>query len=77
MDYFHFGVEIEMVAIPHKIRDPLVPAKYYELLAKALVNRGLEAEHNGDANRKRSDLYRSAWYITRDGSLTATHPESG
>lgn len=68
---YTLGVEIEVLVEPHKIRPPLHEkhALYYELLAKALRNRGLKAQHNDLTQREwRSSNY-NEWYITKDGSL--------
>ncbi|KAK3897045.1 putative amidoligase [Staphylotrichum tortipilum] len=71
---YSIGIEIEVCVEPHKIRRPLDEkhALYYEKLAAALRNRGLQAKANDlTSNRKYPDNYRQ-WWITRDGSLEET-----
>lgn len=74
---YSFGVEIEVLVEPHKIRPPLNTrekhALYYEKLAKALRNRGLRAQHNDltQTGQWRSTDY-TQWFITRDGSLPSS-----
>lgn len=69
---YHFGIEIEVIVVPHKIRDPLssLHALYYRKLAAALRKRGLKAQAD-DLQRgytKRPEHY-DKWWITKDGSL--------
>lgn len=74
---YHFGVEIEVRVEPHKIRHPLSEkhALYYEKLAAALRNRGLQARADDLQGRygKHPEHY-DKWWITKDGSLG--HPET-
>ncbi|KAI1116789.1 putative amidoligase enzyme-domain-containing protein [Nemania sp. NC0429] len=74
---YHFGIEIEVRAEPHKIRHPLSEkhALYYEKLAAALRNRGLKAQADDLQGRygKHPEHY-DKWWITKDGSLG--HPET-
>ncbi|KAI8951760.1 putative amidoligase enzyme-domain-containing protein [Xylaria longipes] len=69
---YHFGVEIEVCVKPHKIRNPLSEkhALYYEKLAAALRNRGLNAKADDltGGYSKHPEHY-GKWWITRDGSL--------
>lgn len=69
---YHFGIEIEVRLVPHKIRAPLSEkhALYYGKLAAALRNRGLKAvadDLQGDY-RKHPEHYHK-WFVTKDGSL--------
>jgi len=68
---YSLGVEIEVLVEPHKIRPPLKEkhALYYELLAKALRNRGLKAQHNDLTQAAWRSTNYNQWYITKDGSL--------
>lgn len=70
MTCWTFGVEIELRATPHKIRNPLVPTLYYEKLAAALRNRGLSAlaDDLQGGYRSHPEHY-NKWWITRDGSI--------
>ncbi|KAI3332879.1 putative amidoligase enzyme-domain-containing protein [Ustulina deusta] len=72
MTDYHFGIEIEVRAKPHKIRNPLSEkhALYYEKLAAALRNRGLNAKADDLTGRygKHPEHY-DKWWITKDGSL--------
>ncbi|KAK3624576.1 hypothetical protein LTR56_020923 [Elasticomyces elasticus] len=69
--YYSFGIELEMIVDPHKVRSPLKRALYYEKLAKSLRARGLKAQFDdctGDY-RKHAEQYDKGWWIGRDGSL--------
>lgn len=70
MTSWTFGIEIEILAEPHKIRNPLEFPLYYEKLAVALRGRNLNAEADDlqSAYRKHSEHF-DKWWITRDGSL--------
>lgn len=79
MDHVRFGVEIEAIVEPHKVRDRLDRHLYYLKLAAALKKRGLSAhaETRGQNYQKHPEYYESSWWITRDGSLgNPTHPGS-
>jgi hypothetical protein len=70
---FGFGIEIEAVVKPWKIRPNWrgFPQEYYEILAKALRNRGLKAiadRLNTDYQAQHPEHY-NKWFITKDGSL--------
>ena len=71
---YTFGVEIETIAEPHKVRDNLqaLTKEYYEKIAKSLKNRNLQAASDplvpGQDGRTPSRY--DKWWITRDGSLT-------
>ncbi|KAI3324707.1 putative amidoligase enzyme-domain-containing protein [Xylariaceae sp. AK1471] len=69
---YHFGVEIEVLVKPHKIRNPLSykHALYYEKLAAALRNRGLKAKaDNLLGNYGKHPEHYDKWWITKDSSL--------
>ncbi|KAL2826205.1 putative amidoligase enzyme-domain-containing protein [Aspergillus cavernicola] len=68
-----FGVEIEAVVQPYKIRPNWSPYQYYERLAQALRNRHLSAvaDTAGSQYRRHPEHY-NRWFITRDGSLPAS-----
>jgi len=71
MEFYCFGVEIEVIVKPHKIQHPLDRASYYGKLASALRRRRLEARADkldGDY-MKRPEHY-DKWWITKDGSLS-------
>ena len=71
-----FGIEIEAVVTPWKIRPNWAAQEYHERLQKALENRGLPAAVNtSGTNRTRLEPY-DKWYITNDGSLEVVDPES-
>ncbi|KAH6633762.1 putative amidoligase enzyme-domain-containing protein [Boeremia exigua] len=73
---YYFGVEIEIIAAPHKVRHPLLRAFYYEKLAAALRKRGepSAADTLVEKYRKRAEHY-DKWWITKDGSLgNPAHP---
>ena len=79
VDFYQFGIEIEMIADPHKIRDPLDRSVYYERLAQALRNSGVRARADDCRGqyRKHTEEYSRGWWITRDGSLASpSHPGS-
>ncbi|KAI8626748.1 putative amidoligase enzyme-domain-containing protein [Xylariaceae sp. FL1651] len=69
---YHFGIEIEVLVKPHKIRNPLIEkhALYYEKLAAALRNRGLKSQADSLQNgySKHPEHY-DKWWITKDSSL--------
>lgn len=72
MTDYHFGVEIEVIVEPHKIRPPLREkhALYYEKLAAALRNRGLKAKADSlQAGYSKRPEHYDKWWITKDGSL--------
>lgn len=70
-----FGVEIEVVGEPWKVREGWTPQQYYERLQKALQNRGLSAvADTSTVNENRPDQY-DKWFITTDASLYAVQPE--
>lgn len=72
MTNYHFGIEIEVIVEPHKIRPPLNEkhALYYEKLAAALRNRNLKAKADSLQNgyAKKPEHY-DKWWITSDSSL--------
>ncbi|KAI1780348.1 putative amidoligase enzyme-domain-containing protein [Hypoxylon cercidicola] len=75
--YYYFGVEIELIAEPHKVRNPLLRWVYYEKLATALRNQGLDslADKLDQKYRKHGEHY-DKWWITKDGSLgDPPHPQ--
>ncbi|KAF4341880.1 swim zinc finger domain protein [Fusarium beomiforme] len=69
---YHFGIEIEVIVGPHKVRSPLNTkhALYYGKLAASLRKRGLKAQADDLQNgyTKRPEHY-DKWWITKDGSL--------
>ncbi|KAI0420538.1 putative amidoligase enzyme-domain-containing protein [Xylaria grammica] len=72
MSYYYFGVEIEVIAEPHHVQDPLLRRVYYEKLARALNRHGLLAtadKLDGSRYCKHAEFYDSHWWITKDGSL--------
>ncbi len=71
MEFCFFGVEIEVIVKPHKVRSPLDPALYYQKLAASLQKRGQQARADKldeQRYRKYPEHYDKLW-ITRDGSL--------
>ena len=77
-DYFFFGVEIELIAEPHKVRHPLKRWVYYEKLATSLRHYSLDAVADDlqENYRKHREHY-DKWFITKDGSLgRPLHPAS-
>ncbi|EPE08056.1 swim zinc finger domain protein [Ophiostoma piceae UAMH 11346] len=73
MASYTFGVEIEIIAVPHTIRANLqsLTAAYYRKIAAALKVRGLQAGSNPltpSADGRTPASY-DKWWITRDGSL--------
>jgi hypothetical protein len=73
---FGFGIEIEAVGQPWKVRDEWrnKPQEYYERLAQALRNRGLVAiadRLNSGYQNQHPEHY-NKWFITSDGSLQGT-----
>ncbi|KAI0405022.1 putative amidoligase enzyme-domain-containing protein [Xylaria palmicola] len=70
-----FGVEIELIAKPLVVQDPLPKRVYYEKLARALNEKGLLAtadKLDGSRyrkHRKHAKFHDSQWWITKDGSL--------
>lgn len=78
-EFYRFGIEIELISAPHKVRSPLVPIQYYDLFARALRKRGLRAEADTLVHgyRKHVEQYEKGWWITRDSSLgSPDHPLS-
>jgi hypothetical protein len=76
--YFFIGVEIELIAEPHKIRHPLRRRVYYEKLATSLRYYDLKAKADDLKHkyRKHREHY-DKWFITKDGSLgDPSHPAS-
>ena len=71
---FGFGIEIEAVVEPWKVRPHWnnKPQEYYERLALALRNRHLKAVADRlDSNwQAHHPEHYDKWFITRDGSLT-------
>jgi hypothetical protein len=69
---YHFGIEIEVIVGPHKVRTPLSSkhALYYGKLAASLRKRGLKAKADDlqQGYTKRPEHY-DKWWITKDGSL--------
>lgn len=67
---YNFGVELELIAEPKRVRHPLLRAVYYEELATSLRYDGAEAEADklNQRYRKRPEHY-DKWWITKDGSL--------
>ncbi|KAG5744183.1 hypothetical protein H9Q70_013106 [Fusarium xylarioides] len=69
---YHFGIEIEVIVEPHKVRTPLSTkhALYYGKLAASLRKRGLKAKADDlqQGYTKRPEHY-DKWWITKDGSL--------
>ncbi|KAI0099790.1 putative amidoligase enzyme-domain-containing protein [Nemania sp. FL0031] len=77
MRHYYFGVEIELIAEPHKVRNPLFRWVYYEKLATALRYQGLKAlaDKLDEKYRKHREHY-DKWWITSDGSLgNPRHPQ--
>ncbi|KAL1584293.1 hypothetical protein WHR41_06756 [Cladosporium halotolerans] len=75
---YHFGVEIEIMAKPHQIREtPLNQLLYWEKLGKALEKRGINVEVDKPHGpyRKNKERYTRGWWITRDGSLVRHQDE--
>lgn len=72
MANYHFGIEIEVIVEPHKVRPELntLHALYYGKLAASLRKRGLKAKSDDLQSRygKRPEHY-DKWWITKDGSL--------
>jgi len=72
---FGFGIEIEAVVTPWKIREEWhnMPQEYYEILAKALKNRRLNAvaDRLNTGYQAQHPEHYNKWFITRDGSLRA------
>ncbi|KAI0440172.1 putative amidoligase enzyme-domain-containing protein [Xylaria telfairii] len=69
---YYFGVEIEVIAEPQRVQDPLLRRVYYERLARALNRHGLSAaadKLDGSRYCKHAEYYDSRWWITKDGSL--------
>lgn len=78
MSTLYFGIEIEIIAAPHTVQHPLSRSFYYEELAEALLDDGLEAVADSlrGAYRKHPEHY-DKWFITKDGSLgNPAHPAS-
>ncbi|KAI1116787.1 putative amidoligase enzyme-domain-containing protein [Nemania sp. NC0429] len=68
---YYFGVEIELIAQPHNVQEPLLRRLYYEELAWSLNRHGLSAisdRLDGSKYRKHPEHY-NKWWITKDGSL--------
>lgn len=67
---YNFGVELELIAEPKRVRHPLLRAVYYEELATSLRYDGAKAEADklNQRYRKRPEHY-DKWWITKDGSL--------
>ncbi|KAF4957003.1 hypothetical protein FGADI_3415 [Fusarium gaditjirri] len=69
---YYFGIEIEVIVGPHKVRPPLSAkhALYYGKLAASLRKRGLKAKADDlqQGYTKRPEHY-DKWWITKDGSL--------
>lgn len=77
--FYHFGVEIEITAEPHRVRElPLAQLLYWEKLADALEQRDInvEVDKPNAPYRKNKERYTRGWWITRDGSL-ARSPDEG
>ncbi|KAF9777238.1 hypothetical protein IL306_004486 [Fusarium sp. DS 682] len=73
---YHFGVELELIGEPKRVRHPLLRAVYYEELATSLRYDGADAEADklDQRYRKRPEHY-DKWWITKDGSLgDPNHP---
>ena len=71
-----FGIEIEAVVTPWKIRPGWTARQYHQRLQAALTNRELLATVNtSGSNLTRLEPY-DKWFITNDGSLRVTEPES-
>lgn len=73
---FGFGVEVEAVVQPWRVRAEWrdQPQLYYERLALALRNRGLNAvadDLTGTYQAQHAEHY-DKWFITRDGSIQGT-----
>ncbi len=73
-----FGVEIELIAKPHKIRSPLRRCDYYEKLAESLRRQGEKATADKlDGRYRKHPGHYDKWWITKDGSLgNPPHPQS-
>jgi hypothetical protein len=69
-DQYNFGVEIELIAEPLQVHDPLRRCFYYKQLAEALKSLGLRAKADKltGGYRKHREHY-NKWWITKDGSL--------
>ncbi|KAK6442380.1 hypothetical protein LTR95_001396 [Oleoguttula sp. CCFEE 5521] len=76
-DYYNFGIEIELICKPHKVRSPLVPTEYYERLAASIRKRGLRAQADDlAAGYRKHREHHDKWWITRDSSLgDPSHPQ--
>lgn len=73
---YFFGVEIELLASPHKIHYPWSQRYYYKKLAKSIRSFGAEALADTSSGRysKHPEHY-DKWWITKDGSLgDPVHP---
>jgi hypothetical protein len=70
---FNFGLEVEVVVEPWKVRPEWAnrPQEYYERLALALRNRKLKAIADTLTDRycAQHPQHYDKWFITRDGSL--------
>ena len=70
---FGFGIEIEAVVEPWKVRPEWSnrPQEYFERLAQALRNRGLKAAADSlnSSYRPQHPEHYNKWFITPDGSL--------
>jgi len=76
---FGFGIEVEAVVQPWKVRPEWrgKPQEYYERLALALRNRNLKALSDNLAGSYRSHPeHYDKWFITKDGSLQGSGDES-
>jgi len=75
---FGFGVEIEAVVQPRKIKPEWrrKPEEYYKKLASALRKRGLSAvaDDLSGSHRSHPEHY-DKWFITKDGSLRGERDE--
>ncbi len=73
---FGFGIEIEAVGQPWKVRPEWSnkPQEYYQRLALALSNRGLRAlaDRLDSGYQAQHPEHYNKWFITRDGSLQGT-----
>ncbi|KAI0481571.1 putative amidoligase enzyme-domain-containing protein [Xylaria cf. heliscus] len=68
---YYFGVEIELIAEPQYVQEPLLRRVYYETLARTLNRYGLSAvadKLDGSRYSKHPEHY-DKWWITKDGSL--------
>ncbi|TDZ54329.1 hypothetical protein CTRI78_v006384 [Colletotrichum trifolii] len=68
---YSFGIEIEAIVRPHKIRPnlPSLHALYYSKLAASLRKRNLDAQSDPLILHKKHPEHYDKWWITKDVSL--------